>query len=60
MKVIRFYVARKYGIFEYRVHHVETRNSNVQDIVFSARKYGHGQDAKLSTWCLLRGEECTV
>ena len=58
MKVIRFYVARKNGIFDYRVQHVETRN--VQDIVFSARKYGHGQDAKLSTWCLLRGEECTV
>ena len=52
MKVVRYYVARKNGIFDYRVQHIATKN--VQDIVFKAKKYGHGPDAKLSTWCLLR------
>ena len=54
MKVIRFFEHRKHGLYDYRVRHVG--KNLVQDICFQPRKYGHGADAKLSTWCLLRSE----
>ena len=52
MKVARYNVGVKIGIFDYRVQNTATKNA--QDIVIKARKYGHGSDAKLSTWWLLR------
>ena len=52
MKVIRFFEQRKHGLYDYRVRHVG--KNLVQDVCFQPRKYGHGANAKLSTWCLLR------
>ena len=52
MKVVKFYSVRKNGKFDYQTKHVGT--VYVQDIFFNPRKYGHGADAPLSTWCLLR------
>jgi hypothetical protein len=54
MKVIKFYPRRKQGKYDYKVRHVG--QNLVQDVFFNVRKYGHGPNAKPSTWCLLRTE----
>ena len=54
MAVFRFYPTRKASKFDYRVRHLSGPIRFEQDIFFDCRKYGHGKDACLSTWCLLR------
>ena len=51
MKVVKFYSVRKNGKFDYQTKQLGT--VYVQDMFLSQRKFGHGADAPLSTWCLL-------